>query len=63
MNGTADIMRKYGGMKGIGIGYSYTVAPDLLWNIEYYHLYELDGGKNSNTIWTALTYYFKNYED
>ena len=38
MNGTADIMRKYGGMKGIGIGYSYTVAPDLLWNIEYYHL-------------------------
>ncbi|WP_278503163.1 PspA/IM30 family protein [Mitsuokella multacida] len=63
MNGTADIMRKYGGMKGIGIGYSYTVAPDLLWNIEYYHLNELDGGKNSNTIWTALTYYFKNYED
>ena len=38
MNGTADIMRKYGGMKGIGIGYSYTVAPVLFWNIEYYHL-------------------------
>ena len=63
MNGTADLMRKYGGMKGIGMGYSYTVAPDLLWTIEYYHLNELDGGKKSNTIWGALTYYFKNYED
>lgn len=63
MNGTADLMRKYGGFKGWGAGYSYTLSKDWLFNLEYYHLWDLDGHKASNTIWGSLTTYFKNYED
>lgn len=63
MNGTADLMRRYGGFKGWGAGYSYTLSKDWLFNIEYYHLWDLDGHKASNTIWGSLTTYFKNYED
>ena len=63
MNGTADLMRKYGGFKGWGAGYSYTLSKDWLFNLEYYHLWDLDGHKASNTIWGSLTTYFKNYSD
>ena len=63
MNGTADLMRKYGGFKGWGAGYSYTLSKDWLFNLEYYHLWDLDGHKASNTIWGSLTTYFKNYAD
>lgn len=63
MNGTADVMRRYGGFKGIGAGYSYTLSKDWLFNLEYYHLWDIDTNKQSNTIWGALTHYFKNYEN
>lgn len=46
-----------------GAGYSYTLSKDWLFNLEYYHLWDLDGHKASNTIWGSLTTYFKNYSD
>lgn len=63
MNGTADVMRRYGGFKGVGAGYSYTLSKDWLFNLEYYHLWDLDTDKQSNTVWGSLTHYFKNYEN
>ena len=45
MNGTADVMRRYGGFKGIGAGYSYTLSKDWLFNLEYYHLWDIDTNK------------------
>lgn len=63
MNGTADVMRRYGGFKGVGAGYSYTLSKDWLFNLEYYHLWDLDTDKQSNTVWGSLMHYFKNYEN
>lgn len=68
MNGMADYMNydaahERGGFKGWGIGYDYTIARNLILDLEYYRLKDLGTGKYSNTIWAALTTYLKNYKD
>ena len=68
MNGMADYMsfdhvRPRGGFRGFGLGATYTLKKDWVAALEYDNLWDLTTHAHSNTIWGALTYYFKNYED
>ena len=72
MNGPADYMNydstpagySYrGGFRGWGLGYSYNLNKDLSMEVQYYSLWDLTTNVHSNTIWGALTAYFKNYKD
>ena len=60
MNGLADNMW---GFRGIGIGFSYTIQKDWLLNVEYDRLRDLETRERNNTLWLALTYFFRNYND
>lgn len=68
MNGMADYMSHdmnplRGGFQGFGVGYSYTLAKDLVFSLEYYSLTDLWTRKHSQTIWGSLTGYFRNYDE
>lgn len=72
MNGMADYMNydatpygySYrGGFRGWGLGYNYTLRKDLVLGMQYYSLWDLNTHAHSNTIWGALTAYFKNYKE
>ncbi|MGP1471099.1 MAG: hypothetical protein ACTTJE_05825 [Schwartzia sp. (in: firmicutes)] len=60
MNGMADYMD---GFRGWGVGYSYTLKKDWLLSVEMDRLQDLRTHEYNNTIWVALTYYFKSYKD
>lgn len=60
MNGMADYMD---GFRGWGIGYNYTLKKDWLLSVELDRLQDLRTHSYNNTIWVALTYYFKSYKD
>ena len=60
MNGMADYMN---GFEGFGLGYSYTLKKDWVLTLEYDHLRDLRTHLFNNTIWGAVTYFFKNYSD
>ncbi len=72
MNGMADYMNfdatpygmpTRGGFKGFGLGYEYTIKPDLVFSLEYYNITDLWTDKRSSTIWGALTYFFSTYHE
>lgn len=58
MNGMADYMD---GFQGWGVGYTYTLRRDWLLSVELDRLQDLRTGAHNNTLWVALTYYFKLY--
>ena len=60
MNGMADYMD---GFRGWGAGYNYTLKKDWLLSVELYRLQDLQTHAYNNTVWVALTYYFKSYKD
>lgn len=60
MNGMADYMD---GFRGWGVGYNYTLKKDWLLSVELYRLQDLQTHAYNNTVWVALTYYFKSYKD
>lgn len=60
MNGMADYMD---GFRGWGVGYNYTLKKDWLLSVELYRLQDLQTRTHNNTLWVALTYYFKSYKD
>lgn len=60
MNGMADYMD---GFRGWGVGYNYTLKKDWLLSVELDRLQDLRTHSYNNTIWVALTYYFKSYKD
>ncbi|MCH3950621.1 MAG: hypothetical protein LKE33_06780 [Acidaminococcus sp.] len=60
MNGAADYMH---GFKGYGLGLSYTLTRDWVLSLEYDDLEDLRYGTRNRTLWTGLSYYFKNYGD
>ena len=55
MVGLADSMH---GFRGIGAGFYYTLAENLLYGLEYYDLEEKSTGKNGRTLWNQLSYFF-----
>lgn len=55
MVGLADRMH---GFKGYGLGMYYTLAPNLVYGLEYYDLKERSSGKIGRTIWNHVSYYF-----
>lgn len=55
MVGLADRMH---GFKGYGVGLYYTLAPNLVYGLEYYDLKERSSNKNGRTIWNHVSYYF-----
>lgn len=55
MVGLADRMH---GFKGYGVGMYYTLAPNLVYGLEYYDLKERSSDKNGRTIWNHVSYYF-----
>lgn len=55
MVGLADSMH---GFRGIGAGFYYTVAENLLYGVEYYDLEEKSTGKNGRTFWNQISYFF-----
>ena len=60
MNGMADYMH---GFRGWGLGYTYTIARDWLLSVEIDRLQDLLTHDYNNTIWGAITYFFKTYKD
>lgn len=61
MSGMADAMIPAGGFRGFGIGYTYNLARDWVWGLEFYHLWDLYRGRVSDTFWTHVTRYFNSY--
>lgn len=55
MSGLADYMD---GFKGLGLLYHHTLAANLVFSLEYYHLQELTSGDKNHTFWGDLSYYF-----
>lgn len=55
MVGLADRMH---GFKGVGCGCYYTIAPEVVYGIEYYDLKEKSSGKKGRTIWNHVSFYF-----
>ncbi|WP_094605563.1 Beta-barrel assembly-enhancing protease [Sporomusa silvacetica DSM 10669] len=55
MNGKGNSMQ---GVKGYGVGVSYTLAKDLVAGVEYYDLSDKISGEKGRTVWTQLTHYF-----
>jgi len=46
------------GFKGVGLGYYYGLAKNVVLGIEYYDLTNLETGEKGRTIWTEVNYYF-----
>ncbi|MBP2662031.1 MAG: hypothetical protein H6Q69_5063 [Firmicutes bacterium] len=46
------------GVKGYGLGVSYTLAENLVAGVEYYDLTDKITGQKGKTVWTQLTHYF-----
>ena len=46
------------GFKGYSVGYSYTLAENLVYGIEYYDLKNKLNGERGSTMWNQITYYF-----
>lgn len=55
MNGKGTAMQ---GMKGYGLGISYTLAKDLVASVEYYNLSDKVTGEKGKTVWSQVTKYF-----
>ena len=55
MNAKGNSMQ---GVKGYGLGVSYTLAKDLVAGVEYYDLTDKVTGQKGKTVWTQLTHYF-----
>lgn len=55
MSGLADDMD---GFRGLGLLYHHTLAENLIFSLEYYHLQELTSGDKNHTLWGDISYYF-----
>lgn len=55
MVGLADRME---GFKGVGLGFYYTLLPNVVYAFEYYDLQEKSTGKKGRTLWNHVSYYF-----
>ena len=54
-HGTLDVN---GGFKGYGVGANYTLAKNIVANVEYYDYDSKIGDLNDKTIWSELSFYF-----
>lgn len=55
MVGLADKME---GFKGVGLGFYYTLFPNVVYSFEYYDLREKSTNKTGRTLWNHISYYF-----
>ncbi len=55
MTGLADYMN---GFKGVGLGFAYTLMPNVVYSIEYYDLQDKKTGLKGRTLWNHVAYYF-----
>ena len=46
------------GFKGIGIGYHYTLAENVVYGVEYYNLKDKRTHERGRTLWNEITFYF-----
>ena len=57
-DGTHYTLDANGGFKGFGVGANYTLAKNIVANVEYYDYDSKINDLNDKTIWSELSFYF-----